>query len=63
MGATDRIPVSEEVHRELHQMKEPGQTYDELLRELIRERNRRELAERFHRLDEMDSDELVPLDE
>lgn len=63
MSAEDRIPVSEDTHKQLHQLKDPGQTYDELLRELAQERNRHELAGRFAEMDEMDSDEFVTLDD
>ena len=39
-----RIPVSEEIWKELGKMKEAGQTYDELLGDLLQAHNRRELA-------------------
>ena len=39
-----RIPVSEARWKQLGQMKEAGQTYDELLGELLQAHNRRELA-------------------
>lgn len=41
---TKRIPVSEEMWKSLGKMKEAGQTYDELLQQLIQSYNRRELA-------------------
>lgn len=63
MPATKRIPVTEERWKELHKLKEAGQTYDDLLEELIQERNRRDLASRFRELDEMDTEEMVSLDE
>ncbi|WP_129116727.1 hypothetical protein [Halegenticoccus tardaugens] len=63
MGATDRIPVTKDTHEELHRLKGPGQTYDDLLQELIWERNRRELAEKAREVSEKDADELTPLDE
>ena len=44
--ADKRIPVTEERWTELHELKQPGQTYDQLLEQLIKEHNRRELAER-----------------
>ena len=34
MSSDNHIPVTEETRRELHELKEPGQTYDELLQEL-----------------------------
>lgn len=33
--ADKRIPVTEETWRMLHDLKQPGQTHDELIRELI----------------------------
>jgi len=33
MSADKRVPVTEETRRELHELKEPGQTYDDLLKE------------------------------
>lgn len=35
--ADKRIPVTEERWKELHELKEPGQTYDELLEDLVDE--------------------------
>ena len=37
MAATKRIPVSEETWKQLGKKKEPGQTWDELLEELLEE--------------------------
>lgn len=39
-----RIPVSEDRWKELGRIKEAGQTYDELIGELVQAHNRRELA-------------------
>ena len=36
-SATKRIPVTKKVWETLHGMRKPGQTYDELIGELIRE--------------------------
>lgn len=44
MGATKRIPVSPETWKEIGRMKEAGQTYDDLLQEMILAYNRQELA-------------------
>jgi predicted CopG family antitoxin len=41
---TKRIPVSEDRWAQLGQMKAAGQTYDELIGELLQAHNRRELA-------------------
>ena len=61
MSADKRIRVSEERREQLHDMKDVGESYDEVLEELIQEHNRKELAERMREVDEMDSDEFVPL--
>lgn len=62
MSAEKRIRVSEERREQLHGMKEVGESYDDVLAELIQEHNRRELAERMNEVDEMDADEMVSLD-
>ncbi len=41
---TKRIPVSVEMWKQLGKLKEAGQTYDDLIKELLQARNRRELA-------------------
>jgi predicted CopG family antitoxin len=62
-NASKRIPVTEERWKELNELKEAGETYDDLLAELIREHQQRQLAERAKAVREADSDELTPLDE
>lgn len=57
-----RIPVSEERWRELGKMKEAGQTYDDLMKELIQARNRQDLANRM-RAAERGEGEWFSLDE
>ena len=61
--ANKRIPVTEERWKELHNLKQVGQTYDGLLEELIQEHNRRQLAVRAREVREADSEELTSLDE
>jgi len=63
MAANKRIPVTEERWKELNELKEAGETYDELLGELIQERNRRQLADRTREVREADTEELTSLDE
>jgi hypothetical protein len=58
-----RIPVTEERRRELNDLKDAGQTYDELLQRLVRSYSREHLAERARELREADGDELTPLGE
>lgn len=63
MSADKRIPVTEETRKELHDLKEPGQTYDNLLREMAQHRRRQELEQRFQELEEADRDDLTLLDD
>ena len=63
MSADKRIPVSEETRDELHNLKKPGQTYDELLSDLAQLRRRKELEQRFVDLEEKNRDGLTPLDD
>lgn len=44
---TKRIPVSEDVWKLLGRLKEAGQTYDDLMRELIQARNQLDLAKKM----------------
>lgn len=62
-NANKRIPVTEERWRELNELKDAGETYDDLLAELIREHQRRQLAERTREVRDADRTELTPLDE
>jgi predicted CopG family antitoxin len=61
--ADKRIPITEERWKELNELKGAGETYDELLAELIREHQRRQLAERAREVRDADAEELTPLDE
>jgi len=61
MSADKRLPVTEETRKELHELKEPGQTYDDLLKELAQQRRRQDLEQRFQQLEEADRDEMTPL--
>lgn len=60
-NATKRIPVTEEQWRELHELKDPGQTFDELIEELVEERKKARLMRDMNRIRE--ESEFVPLDE
>lgn len=62
-NASKRIPVTEERWKELSELKQAGETYDDLLGELIREHQRRQLAGRAKELRKADSEELTSLDE
>lgn len=61
MASDARIPVSKALHRELHKMKEPGQTYDDLLNELVEEHKKRRLMDRLDEIEETST--FAPLDE
>ena len=63
MAATKRIPVTKERWKELSDLKEAGETYDELLEQLIQEHNRRQLADRVRAVRATDGEELTSLDE
>ena len=63
MSADKRIPVSENTRDELHNLKKPGQTYDDLLSDLAQLRRRKDLEQRFVDLEEQDRKDLTPLDD
>ena len=56
-----RIPVSEERWKELSNMKKPGQTYNELLKQLIQEHKKQKLKKHLDEIEE--NQEFTPLDE
>ncbi|WP_435065109.1 hypothetical protein [Halobaculum sp. EA56] len=62
-NANKRIPVTEERWQELNELKDAGETYDDLLAELIKEHQRHKLAAKAREVREADSDELTSLDE
>ena len=59
--ADKRIPVTEERWKELHALKGPGQTYDELLAERVEEHKNARLFRDMDRSRE--ENEFEPLDE
>ncbi len=61
MSADKRIPVTEQTREALHDLKKSGQTYDDLLQELVEQRRRQELEERFQELETEAREELTPL--
>ena len=64
MSAEKTIRISEENRDELHELKEVGDSYDDVITELLdeyRKRNRKNLAEKMRETEQMDSDELVSL--
>lgn len=61
MSADKRIPVTEERFQELGDLKSAGETYDELLAELIEEHKKRRLLRDMKQIE--DESEFVPLDE
>ncbi len=60
MNATKRIPVTEEIWQELNKLKRAGQTYDELLLELLEESKKSILFAEMRRIEE--EGEFVELD-
>ncbi|ELY88721.1 hypothetical protein C483_15337 [Natrialba hulunbeirensis JCM 10989] len=61
MSAEKRIPVTEETFKELGDMKQAGQTWDELLEELAAQRKHQQFKEDMKQIKE--NEEFVPLDE
>jgi len=60
---TKRIPVSEPVWKELAEMRSAGQTYDELLEDMIEERKKRRLMEDVKGWRFRKEEDYVPLSE
>lgn len=63
MPEDERIPITEETRRRLSDLKQPGQTDDEFVRELVRQYRQEKLKTRFRDLEGKDSDELTDLDD
>ena len=61
MRLTKRIPVSERVWKELAEMRSAGQTYNELLVEMIELLKKRRLLDKIGHL--IQEDDFVPLSE
>lgn len=61
MSAVKRIPVTEPVWKELSEMRTAGQTYTELLEELMESRKKDRLAADMKRIEEEGT--FVPLSE
>lgn len=59
MSVDKRIPVTEETREQLHELREPGETYDDLLRDLVQRRRRGKLEDRFQELEDTGSDVLT----
>ena len=60
MNATKRIPVTENIWQELSKIKKAGQTYDELLEELVEEHKKTLLFNEMRQIEE--KGEFVELD-
>ena len=58
---TKRIPVTEPVWKQLAEMRSAGQTYDELLVEMIEVKKKHRLAKEMQRIDK--DDDYIPLSE
>lgn len=61
MSAVKRIPVAEQVWKELSEMRSAGQTYTDLLSDMIEERKKTRLAHDMKRIEEEGT--FVPLSE
>ena len=62
MSATKRIPVSEKTWKELGKEKEPGQTWDELLKEIRIQAKKNQTAKKAKKAKEGDL-ETVDIDD
>ncbi|MBR1368953.1 hypothetical protein RJ53_05315 [Methanocalculus chunghsingensis] len=63
MSAVKRIPVTEHVWKELAEMRAAGQTYTDLLSEMIEDRKRRRLEEDVSTWSSRRKDSYVSLSE
>jgi hypothetical protein len=59
--ATKRIPVTPSTWRTVHQLRKPGQTYDDVINELIRRDSESRLIEESQRIRKRNK--FVPLSE
>ncbi len=59
--ATKRIPVSPSTWRTVHQLRKPGQTYDDVIQELIQRDSEQKLIDETERI--MKRGKFVPLSE
>jgi hypothetical protein len=59
--ATKRIPVTPSTWRTVHQLRKPGQTYDDVINELIRRDSESRLIEETQRIRKRNK--FVPLSE
>ncbi len=51
MTATKRIPVSEGVWEEISELKRPGQTFDDLLAQMVEQEKKRRFIEEMDRIE------------
>ena len=63
MAAVKRIPVTEPVWKELSEMRSAGQTYADLLADMIEDRKKRRLEEDVKEWHGRKADEFVSLSE
>lgn len=63
MALTKRIPVSESIWRQMHNAKDAGQTYDDLLQEMLKIYNRKKLMDKMEKVESMDTKSLVDIDD
>ena len=63
MSLTKRIPVSESIWRQLHNAKDAGRTYDDLLKEMLQIYNRKKLMDKMEKVESMDTKNLVDIDD
>jgi predicted CopG family antitoxin len=62
MSAVKRIPVTEQVWKDLAEMRSAGQTYTDLLAEMIEDRKKRRLEEDVRKWSSRKKEDYVSLD-
>jgi len=63
MAMTKHIPVSEAVWKELGKTKEAGETYDSLLRKMLKMYHRMTLMKKMEKAENKKEEDLVALDD
>ena len=63
MSAVKRIPVTETIWKDLAEMRSAGQTYTDLLAEMIEDRKKRRLEEDVRKWSSRKKEEYVSLSE
>ncbi|MCK4347994.1 MAG: hypothetical protein KAW47_05195 [Thermoplasmatales archaeon] len=63
MTMTKRIPVSESVWKQIGKLKDAGETYDGLLKKMLKAYNRMKLMQKMENVERKNKEDLVALDD